>query len=279
MSLMKQPQLGLKILELRQQKGFTQEELVEQCNISVRTIQRIEAGEVMPRVFTIKSILAALDRDYDDLKESFFEQKVKKAFLIDIDKNKDVSFLFKQLHIGWIAGILNMICVVFQFIEDIYFASENDFYFNKKNYIVIGVLSILFFSLHMRSFILIGNIFRNNYLKIISVFFIAVYATLDIYILANLHSPSPTYMGVYSIMLGLMNFLFGIALLKLNGLGQLPKATGIIQIIIGVMFLSVYLGIIAGPASFLARGLNVLIILNAIRAIKAQVKTCGPDNG
>ena len=45
MSLMKQPQLGLKILELRQQKGFTQEELVEQCNISVRTIQRIEAGE------------------------------------------------------------------------------------------------------------------------------------------------------------------------------------------------------------------------------------------
>ena len=83
MSLMKQPQLGLKILELRQQKGFTREELVEQCNISVRTIQRIEAGEVMPRVYTVKTILAALDRDLDDLQESVFEKKVKKAFLIE----------------------------------------------------------------------------------------------------------------------------------------------------------------------------------------------------
>ena len=80
MSLMKQPQLGLKILELRQQKGFTQEELVEQCNVNTRTIQRIEAGEVMPRVYTVKTILAALDRDLDDLQESVFEKKVKKAF-------------------------------------------------------------------------------------------------------------------------------------------------------------------------------------------------------
>ena len=113
MSLMKQPQLGLKILELRQQKGFTQEELVEQCNISVRTIQRIEAGEVTPRVYTIKTILAALDRDLDDLQETYFEKQVKKVFLIEIDENKDVSFLFKQLNLGWIAGIISMILLVF----------------------------------------------------------------------------------------------------------------------------------------------------------------------
>ena len=31
--MMKQPALGQKILALRQQKGLTQEELVEQCNI------------------------------------------------------------------------------------------------------------------------------------------------------------------------------------------------------------------------------------------------------
>ena len=54
---MKQPQLGQKILELRKQKGFTQEELVAQCNINVRTIQRIEAGEVNPRSYTVKIIL------------------------------------------------------------------------------------------------------------------------------------------------------------------------------------------------------------------------------
>jgi transcriptional regulator with XRE-family HTH domain len=42
---MKQPDLGKKILELRKQKGLTQEELVELCNINVRTIQRIENNE------------------------------------------------------------------------------------------------------------------------------------------------------------------------------------------------------------------------------------------
>jgi len=46
---MKQPESGRKIFQLRMAKGLTQEELVERCNISVRTIQRIEAGEVTPR--------------------------------------------------------------------------------------------------------------------------------------------------------------------------------------------------------------------------------------
>ena len=67
---MKQPELGRKILELRKQKGFTQEELVEHCNINVRTIQRIEAGEVMPRSFTLKTILNVLGEDLDNLKST-----------------------------------------------------------------------------------------------------------------------------------------------------------------------------------------------------------------
>lgn len=91
---MKQPALGQKILELRQQKGLTQEELVEQCNISVRTIQRIEAGATMPRVYTIKTILSALDRDLDDLQaDTVFETKVKQAMLIELDDSKEASFL------------------------------------------------------------------------------------------------------------------------------------------------------------------------------------------
>ena len=58
---MKQPDLGLKIAELRKAKGFTQEELVEKCNLNVRTLQRIESGEVMPRSYTVKIIFKALD--------------------------------------------------------------------------------------------------------------------------------------------------------------------------------------------------------------------------
>ncbi|MFT5738276.1 MAG: transcriptional regulator with XRE-family HTH domain, partial [Maribacter sp.] len=64
---MQQPELGNKITELRKQKGLTQEELVERCNINVRTLQRIESGEVSPRSYTIKTILSALDHEFEEL--------------------------------------------------------------------------------------------------------------------------------------------------------------------------------------------------------------------
>lgn len=60
---MKQPELGQTILELRQRTGLTQSELTERCNMSLRTIQRIEAQEVTPRNYTIKTILSCLGYD------------------------------------------------------------------------------------------------------------------------------------------------------------------------------------------------------------------------
>ena len=67
---MKQPKLGKKISELRKEKGLTQEELIEKCNVSIRTIQRIEAGEVTPRSYTLKAIFEALDYNFTQEKEA-----------------------------------------------------------------------------------------------------------------------------------------------------------------------------------------------------------------
>jgi len=65
---MNQPELGKKITGLRKAKGLTQEELTTMCNLNVRTLQRIESGEVMPRSYTIKLIFAALDYNiYDSI--------------------------------------------------------------------------------------------------------------------------------------------------------------------------------------------------------------------
>jgi uncharacterized Tic20 family protein len=61
---MNQPDLGLKITELRQQKGFTQERLAEYFEVSARTIQRIESGEVEPRAFTRNSLSNILAFDF-----------------------------------------------------------------------------------------------------------------------------------------------------------------------------------------------------------------------
>jgi transcriptional regulator with XRE-family HTH domain len=63
---MQQPELGRKIVELRKAKNLTQEELVEKCKLNVRTLQRIEAGEVTPRSYTIKMIFNALDYGLND---------------------------------------------------------------------------------------------------------------------------------------------------------------------------------------------------------------------
>ena len=61
---MNQPDLGLKVTELRQQKGLTQEQLAEQCEVSTRTIQRIESGDVDPRAYTLQCLGKALEFDF-----------------------------------------------------------------------------------------------------------------------------------------------------------------------------------------------------------------------
>src|SRR5512137_250399 len=61
---MNQPNLGLKVAELRQQKGLTQEKLAEMCEVSARTIQRIESGEVDPRAYTLHCLGDALEFDF-----------------------------------------------------------------------------------------------------------------------------------------------------------------------------------------------------------------------
>jgi uncharacterized Tic20 family protein/DNA-binding Xre family transcriptional regulator len=61
---MRQPDLGLKVADLRQQKGMTQEQLAEKCEVSARTIQRIESGEVDPRAFTLQCLSDTLQFDF-----------------------------------------------------------------------------------------------------------------------------------------------------------------------------------------------------------------------
>ena len=63
---MNQPDLGLKVVELRQQKGLTQERLAELCEVSPRTIQRIESGEVDPRAYTLHCLGEALEFDFGE---------------------------------------------------------------------------------------------------------------------------------------------------------------------------------------------------------------------
>ena len=62
---MKNKSVGLKNISVyRKKKNLTQQELSELSGISLRTIQRIEKGEVEPRLFTIRKLQEVLDMDF-----------------------------------------------------------------------------------------------------------------------------------------------------------------------------------------------------------------------
>jgi transcriptional regulator with XRE-family HTH domain len=54
----------------RLSKGLTQKELSERTNVSVRSIQRIENAELIPRSYTLKTIAEALGISFDSLQLS-----------------------------------------------------------------------------------------------------------------------------------------------------------------------------------------------------------------
>lgn len=61
--------LAVKIKNLRNRKGFSQEQLSEESKLSLRTIQRIEKGESIPRGDTLIKLTQALGVTPDDLLE------------------------------------------------------------------------------------------------------------------------------------------------------------------------------------------------------------------
>jgi transcriptional regulator with XRE-family HTH domain len=63
-----------KIKQIRTQKGFSQEELAEKTNLSLRTIQRVENGKSDPRGNTIIRIAEALNVNIDTFIDSQKEE-------------------------------------------------------------------------------------------------------------------------------------------------------------------------------------------------------------
>ena len=61
---MSEKSLGIQISETRKRLGFTQAELADKCYLNIRTVQRIEAGKVSPRMYTIRIINEALGTEF-----------------------------------------------------------------------------------------------------------------------------------------------------------------------------------------------------------------------
>lgn len=59
----------------RLSKGLTQKELAERSHISIRSIQRIEKGELVPRSHTLKTLAEILELSFEDFMKAAREQE------------------------------------------------------------------------------------------------------------------------------------------------------------------------------------------------------------
>ena len=85
---MQQPELGKRLTALRKERNLTQEDLVEKSHVSVRTIQRIESGEVLPRLSTVKILLNALGESYESFStKSTQVMEQQKSILPNVNRN------------------------------------------------------------------------------------------------------------------------------------------------------------------------------------------------
>lgn len=76
--------LSKNLVYQRKLKGYTQAKLAEKTSVTVRTIQRIEKGEVNPHLQTVKLLAVALEIDVDELMnlENPNEEDIQKKWLL-----------------------------------------------------------------------------------------------------------------------------------------------------------------------------------------------------
>lgn len=262
---MKQPQLGQKIQEWRKAKGMTQEELVELCNINVRTIQRIEAGEVTPRPYTVKAILEVLQID-----EDFVEQDEEHSLRTN-------SKFTKWYRYSFIAGIIYLILAIIETVVDVSILGLNEklpTYF-AISYTLLKAAVLIPFVIFTIGFFWLGKQYEQLLLQVMSVLLILFTAGFIIGdIITFWMGISEAYLLVLkSVLLGAIYALFAVCFLILSRKqGSYYLITGAAGIITGVSFLSV---IFAIPGLFILTIFEILLIA----LLYQSYQQAGPPQG
>jgi len=238
---MQQPELGRRLAALRKERNFTQEELVEKSHVSVRTIQRIESGEVLPRMSTVKILLEALGESY----ESF---STKPAQVMDTQKSILPNANRNTLLVAALTGVVYLVSQIILGAMDIaWIASDGGWEFSMNAiYTCLTVVMVISYSLFARGFIALSKVFENTLLKVVT--YMLIIATggmgiLDVTSLSveNVESLWLPY-AVAAILFGALSIVFGVALIRLqDSMGELSRVAGILEIVVGCMLVTVVL--------------------------------------
>ncbi|GHC43207.1 helix-turn-helix domain-containing protein [Ulvibacter litoralis] len=243
---MRQPELGQKIQELRKQKGLTQEELVDLCNINVRTIQRIEAGEVTPRSYTLKSIFNVLDFDFNELKTaSETDTKNNNSIFPEIINSRQAAFFQTHLNIAWICGLIYFLTGFVEFAVDYARFYEEDLILGKGGYISLKFIILACYMYFIHGFYIVGKIFNEYLLKIAALALIVINVVFYLYDMISLYHELfyiEYVVLIHSLFYGLAGLLFGFVLLRIApSTGKLATVTGGLKIASSFFFVTIFL--------------------------------------
>lgn len=271
---MKQPELGKRLAELRLEKNMTQEDLVDACNVSVRTIQRIESGEVTPRTSTIKILLTALGIDIEkfDQPSDTFNSSMKYKNL---------------LQAGWIAGIIYLIIGTIEGFMDygrsqspfmsMTFGDLNTIFPMGASYVTVKIISFLSYAVFALGFVQLAEMFKNHVLKIASILLIAVTAMIvfmDVISLFYLFDDGVTLviLSVESVTSGAIGIVFGVGLFKLqDGMGRTALLSGILEMVIGACFVVVVLFFLGFILMVPAIIIETILLYKGYELVKEEV--------
>ena len=132
-------------------------------------------------------------------------------------------------------------------------------------------MSFFFFQ---RGFILVGHIFKNYLLKIMSFVLIFSMFLVIIYDITSLFSESiesEFMLSAEALTFGVIGILFGASLIKLQkSFGQLPIIAGIFEIFAACFFLTLLLALVGLIILIPAELIEIVIIYKAVEIIKSK---------
>ena len=122
------------VKEGRLAKGYTQKELSELSNISVRSIQRIENGDIVPRSYTLKTLSEILGISFEAIQK---KERITKNFS---------SFNRPQKLIMSIGISMALLLLSLAFVAQSPSFPETDFEFFIFSVLVLTVIMIVLIS-------------------------------------------------------------------------------------------------------------------------------------
>jgi transcriptional regulator with XRE-family HTH domain len=257
---MQQPELGKRLTVLRKEKNLTQEELVEKSHVSVRTIQRIESGEVMPRLSTVKILWEALGEK--------FEPTATKSNQVMETKKKNLPNANRiTVLVAALAGAVYLVCEIILGTLDIaWLTSKVEWEFTMNAiYTGLTVVMIISYALFARGFIALSTVFENTLLKSVALMLMIATAAMGILDVSSLSVEDVETLwlpySMASVLFGTLSITFGIALIRLqDGMGELSRVAGVLEIVMGCFLITVVLFFISYVIMIPAVVVEILVL-------------------